>query len=102
MKKFFWILLTIFALSAGSLVTAESVTQEKSPPRTVDLNRAQVEELVALPGIGEIVARRIVTYREENGPFRKTEELMNVRGIGEKTYLKLKPYLEVSSTKTRK
>ncbi len=41
------------------------MTQEKNPPRTVDLNRAQIEELVALPGIGEIVARRIVTYREE-------------------------------------
>ena len=62
----------------------------------VDLNRAGIEELVKLPGVGEIVAQRIVNYREENGAFRATEELMNVRGIGEKTYLKLEPYLTVS------
>ena len=62
----------------------------------VDLNRAGIEELVKLPGVGEIVAQRIVNYREENGAFRATEELMNVRGIGEKTYLKLEPYLTMS------
>ncbi len=62
----------------------------------VDLNRAGIEELVKLPGVGEIVAQRIVNYREENGAFQATEELMNVRGIGEKTYLKLEPYLTVS------
>ena len=62
----------------------------------VDLNRAGIEELVKLPGVGEIVAQRIVNYREENGTFQATEELMNVRGIGEKTYLKLEPYLTVS------
>ncbi len=62
----------------------------------VDLNRAGIEELVKLPGVGEIVAQRIVDYREENGAFQATEELMNVRGIGEKTYLKLEPYLTVS------
>ena len=62
----------------------------------VDLNRAGIEELVKLPGVGEIVAQRIVNYREENGAFQATEELMNVRGIGEKTYLKLEPYSTVS------
>ena len=62
----------------------------------VDLNRAGIEELVKLPGVGEIVAQRIVNYREENGAFQATEEIMNVRGIGEKTYLKLEPYLTVS------
>ena len=62
----------------------------------VNLNRAGIEELVRLPGVGEIVAQRIVSYREENGAFKATEELMNVRGIGEKTYLKLEPYLMVS------
>ena len=62
----------------------------------VDLNRAGIEELVRLPGVGEIVAQRIVNYRDENGAFEAPEELMNVRGIGEKTYLKLKPYVTVS------
>ena len=62
----------------------------------VDLNRAGVEELVKLPGIGEVVAERIVNYRTEHGGFEAPEELMNVRGIGEKTYLKLESYLTVS------
>ena len=55
-------------------------TPEAEP---LDLNRATVEELDALPGIGEVLAGRIVAYREENGPFESVEELMEVSGIGE-------------------
>ncbi len=62
----------------------------------VDLNQAPVTELVKLPGVGEKVAERIVNYRKANGPFQDTRELMNVRGIGEKTYLKLEQYLTVT------
>ena len=49
----------------------------------LDLNTATAEELTALPGIGEELARRIVKYRTENGPFEKIEEIMEVSGIGE-------------------
>ena len=48
----------------------------------VDLNSAGMEELCALPGIGETIAWRILNYRELNGPFERPEELMNVEGIG--------------------
>jgi competence protein ComEA len=58
-----------------------------------------VEQLVELPGIGEAVAARIVAYREENGSFGKIEELMNVRGIGEKTFLRLRPLIFVEQGK---
>ncbi len=51
----------------------------------VDINSAGVEELMSLPGIGEVLARRIVAYREEHGPFKRVDELGNVEGIGEKT-----------------
>jgi len=78
------------------LVAGAAVTQDEE--LKVDLNRAGIEELVKLPGIGEVVAERIVTYRKENGSFEAPEELMNVRGIGEKTYLKLEPYLTVSKS----
>lgn len=50
----------------------------------IDLNLAGKEEFMALPDIGEVLAQRILDYREENGPFTSAEELMNVKGIGKK------------------
>ena len=67
---------------------------------TVNLNTASAAELEQLPGIGAKVASRIVDYRAKNGPFRKIEELMNVQGIGEKSFLKLRPQLTVGGGNT--
>jgi competence protein ComEA len=66
----------------------------------VNINTATVAELDALPGIGAKVAARIVEYRQKNGPFKKVEELMNVRGVGEKNFLKLKGQLSIGAAKT--
>ena len=52
----------------------------------IDINRAEVWLLMALPGIGETLAQRIVDYRQQNGPFRNTKELTRVAGIGTATY----------------
>ena len=65
----------------------------------VNINTASAAELDALPGIGAKTAALIVEYRQKNGPFKKVEELMNVRGIGEKNFLKLKPQLTVAGQK---
>jgi competence protein ComEA len=65
----------------------------------VNINTASVTELTTLPGIGEKTAARIIEYRQKNGAFKKVEELMNVRGIGEKNFLKLKPQLAVGQAK---
>jgi competence protein ComEA len=65
----------------------------------VNLNTATVAQLQTLPGVGASAAQRIVDYRQKNGPFKKIEELMNVKGVGEKSFLKLKPLITVSGDK---
>ncbi len=67
----------------------------------VDLNRATLAELDTLPGVGPRTAQRIVEYREENGGFTRLEELMNVRGIGERIFLRLKPLVTVRTSDER-
>ncbi len=61
----------------------------------IDLNTATLEELMTLPGIGEVRARSILAYRETNGPFRQAADLMNVSGIGEGIFAKLRDYVYV-------
>jgi len=65
----------------------------------LNINTATAAEFEGLPGIGARTAARILEYRQKNGPFKKIEELMNVRGVGEKSFLKLKPQLTVGPAK---
>jgi competence protein ComEA len=69
---------------------------ETSLPQKIDINRAEPWLLEVLPGIGEVLAQRIVDYRSENGPFRTIEDLLKVSGIGEGTLDKIKDYITVS------
>ena len=62
---------------------------------SVNLNTASVQELMELPGIGKTLAGRIVTYREENGPFIRIDQIMAISGIGPGTYEKLRRYVRV-------
>lgn len=52
----------------------------------IDLNLADEEDLAHLPGIGEVLARRIIAYRSEHGNFSSVEEILNVEGIGKKRF----------------
>jgi competence protein ComEA len=78
---------------------AGATSAKAAPGAVVNINTASAAELDALPGIGAKTAALIVEYRQKNGPFKKVEELMNVRGIGEKNFLKLKPQLTVGPAK---
>jgi competence protein ComEA len=69
-----------------------AVPQAMAP---VNLNTATAAQIATLPGVGEKAAQRIIEYREKNGGFKKVEDLMNVKGIGEKSFLKLKPLITV-------
>ena len=76
--------------AAMQTLQPQTTCPEPTTPETVavtfpiDINRADAEQLTALPGIGEVLAGRIVAYREENGSFLSIQELQNVEGIGEK------------------
>ena len=72
------------------------VDAESAPTQLVDLNTAGVDELTTLPGIGESLAKRIVDYRTEHGPFESPEALMEVSGIGEKKLEELRDYVTVA------
>lgn len=71
-----------------------------SPAGVVNINTAEVAQLALLPRIGEKAATRIVEYRKANGPFKKTTDLMQVKGVGEKSFELLRPYLTVDGKTT--
>ncbi len=68
----------------------------RAPQRPVNLNTATVTELMQLPRVGQKTAERIIAFRKQHGGFQRSEELMNVKGIGEKAFAKLKPFLSTA------
>lgn len=68
--------------------------------RQVDLNRATLSDLEALPGIGPKLAQRVIEHRDENGPFRSIDDLRQVKGIGRKKFDRLRPHVLVTNTKS--
>lgn len=80
-----------YSIRAG--VLAEEAAPLEALEWQVNINTATVEELAGLPGIGEVLAERIVAYREAHGRFRRAEELLEVKGIGESKFADMKDWI---------
>ena len=73
-----------------SKAEVESMTVE-----LVNINTADIEKLCSLPGVGENTAKKIISYREENGLFQSIDEIQNVKGIGYQDYIRLQSLITV-------
>jgi competence protein ComEA len=93
------LLATLPSVAASAQGKPVPAAAKPAPTTPVNINTASATDFESLPGVGAKTAARIVEYRQKNGPFKKSEELMNVRGLGEKNFLKLKSQLTVGTAK---
>jgi competence protein ComEA len=104
MMRILMVVLMVLGLGAAAPAGQEAPRRAAPAAKTsssgpVNLNTATVAQLESLPGIGKSTAERILEYRQKSGGFKKIEDLMNIRGIGEKNFLKLKPLITVAAAK---
>jgi competence protein ComEA len=95
-------LLVIFSLAALPVRAAKAAASTGSPDASgvINVNSATAEQIAFLPRVGIKLAERVVEYRKSNGPFKKVEDLMEVKGVGEKLFVALKPHLTISGSTT--
>jgi len=88
-------------LAALSVAAAQApATSAPQPGRRINVNQASAAQLAFLPRIGATAAGRIVAYRKQHGPFTRLEDLMEVKGIGERLFLSLKPFVALAGPTT--
>ena len=78
---------------SNALKNDACINENTSTSSEISINKASLEQLQTLPGIGETKAKDIISYREQNGPFTKLEDITKVSGIGENVFVKIKDYI---------
>ena len=101
-KSLSFLVITLLAMSltANAAVAATSTQSAPAASGVVNINTADASQISMLPRIGAKVAQRVVDYRKEHGPFKTTTDLMQVKGIGQKSYDRLSAYLTVDGKTT--
>ena len=79
----------------GNYIQSENSIQEKKTDGRININTASEEELMTLPGIGKSKAESIIKYRTDNGKFNSVEELMNIQGIKDGVFTKIKDKISI-------
>jgi competence protein ComEA len=84
------------APAAQQRLPERPITRQQSRGATVvNVNSASAEELMQLPQVGAVIAQRILEYRQTHGPFKTIDELMQVKGIGQKKFAAMKPFVRI-------
>ena len=104
MRKSLHIVALTLMLAVGAFAFAEEAApggaSQSNAAGVVNINTADASQLALLPRVGEKAAQRIIEYRTQHGPFKKTSDLMQVKGFGAKTYEMVAPYIAVSGNTT--
>ncbi len=93
---------TMAALAVALLLAVPPAAAQEVATGVVNINTATADQLTLLPRVGPALAQRIIEYRDSNGRFKATEELILVRGIGETTFEQLEPFVTVEGDTTLK
>jgi competence protein ComEA len=88
---------SIVALAVGIMVCL--MNSAWAADIMININTASIKELTQLPGIGKVTANRIVAYREKNGQFKQKEDIQKIKGIGSKTFTKVKDLITLTDKK---
>jgi competence protein ComEA len=96
-RRLAWVCLAALLVAPGAaqLTAADDGAQSGETKQKIDINKATAEQLTAIPGVGPTLAQRIVDFREKQGRFRRVEDLLKIKGIGEKSFQKIRPWVKV-------
>ena len=94
-SKFPLLFLVVLLAACSTRVEYSSANTDAPSPNSININTATVDELEKLPHIGRKTAEAIIEFRTVNGPFRRAEQLMQIRGVSEERFANLRPLIRI-------